>query len=134
MRLDPTVFGNAVARLREAMAVYARDPSQTLIRDGLIQRFEFTYELSHKMLKRALAAASPSPEKFDRMPFADLIRAGSAQGMLRSDWARWRQFREMRARTSHTCDEAIALEVVAGIGDFLDEAEYLRDRLRDVEA
>jgi hypothetical protein len=40
MRLDPTVFGNAVARLREAMAVYARDPSQTLIRDGLIQRFE----------------------------------------------------------------------------------------------
>lgn len=133
MRLDLTAFGNAIARLQEAMAVYARDPSQTLIRDGLIQRFEFTYELSHRMLRRALAAAAPSPGQYDGMPFADLIRAGNAQGLLRGDWPRWRQFREMRSRTSHAYDEAVAVEVVAGIGDFLREAEYLRDRLRSRE-
>jgi hypothetical protein len=35
----------------------------------------------------------------------------------------------MRARTSHSYDEAVALEVVAEIPAFLDEARYLRDRL-----
>jgi hypothetical protein len=37
----------------------------------------------------------------------------------------------MRARTSHSYDEAVALEVVAGIPDFLEEARYLRDRLKE---
>jgi len=36
----------------------------------------------------------------------------------------------MRSQTSHTYDEAKALEVVAAIPDFLAEAEYLRDQLR----
>jgi hypothetical protein len=36
----------------------------------------------------------------------------------------------MRAKTSHTYDEATALEVVAGIPAFLAEVTVLRDRLR----
>ena len=134
MSLDLTAFGKAIARLQEALAVYERDPSQALIRDGLIQRFEFTYELSHKMLKRALQAASPTPEVYDRMYFADLIRSGNEKGLLRSEWAGWKAYRDMRSKTSHTYDEAIALQVVAGIADFLREAEYLRDRLEERQA
>ena len=37
----------------------------------------------------------------------------------------------MRSKTSHTYDEEIALEVLAGIPKFLEEARYLRDRLRE---
>jgi len=40
----------------------------------LIQRFEFTHELSHKMLRRYLKETAASPEEIDRIPFADLIR------------------------------------------------------------
>jgi hypothetical protein len=36
----------------------------------------------------------------------------------------------MRGKTSHTYDEAVALEVVAGIPAFLEEARYLRDQLK----
>ena len=36
----------------------------------------------------------------------------------------------MRAKTSHTYDEETALEVVAGIAPFLDEARFLRDQLQ----
>jgi hypothetical protein len=36
----------------------------------------------------------------------------------------------MRAKTSHTYDEAVALDVVAGIPAFLDEVRHLRDQLR----
>ena len=85
-RLDLTPLNNAVNRLAEGLARYAKDVTDTQIRDGLIQRFEFTYEISHKMLKRYLEAISPSPGSVDAMAFSDLIRTGSEQGLLLSDW------------------------------------------------
>jgi nucleotidyltransferase substrate binding protein (TIGR01987 family) len=130
MTLDISPLDKAIARLDEGLARYRLDVSDTQIRDGLIQRFEFTYELSHKMLKRYLEAVSPTPAQYDGMPFQDLIRTGNEQGLLRSDWPAWRQYREMRGRTSHTYDEDVALEVVAGIPDFLAEAAHLRDQLK----
>jgi len=129
MSLDLTPLDRSIARLAEALDIYARDPSQTLIRDGLVQRFEFTYEVAHKMLKRALETTSASPEQYDRMSFADLIRSGNEQGLLLGDWPQWRTYRDMRARTSHSYNESVALEVVGGIGGFLREAEHLRDTL-----
>lgn len=129
MKLEITPLQNAIARLEEGWAAYQRDPTQTLIRDGLIQRFEFTYEISHKMLRRYLESASPTPGQYDDMPFPDLIRSGNEAGLLLGDWPKWKKYRNMRAKTSHTYDEEFALEVVAGIPNFIEEAKYLRDQL-----
>jgi nucleotidyltransferase substrate binding protein (TIGR01987 family) len=131
MSLDLSPLRNAVERLREGLARYRLDVSDTQIRDGLIQRFEFTYELSHKFLKRFLAANAANPDAFAEMGFADLIRSGSDAGLLKSGWPAWRGYREMRAKTSHTYDEAVALDVVAGVPAFLEEADYLLERLQD---
>ena len=125
MRLDITSLGHAVKRLREGLARYEREPGDEQIRDGLIQRFEFTYELSHKMLRRYLREVAASPDEIERMAFADLIRTGSAQELLRSGWPVWRRFREMRARTSHTYDAKVAAQVASAIPPFLEEAEHL---------
>jgi nucleotidyltransferase substrate binding protein (TIGR01987 family) len=130
MKLDTTSLGNAVRRLREGVARYERDPTDEQIRDGLIQRFEFTYELSHKMLRRYLKETAASPDEIERMPFADLIRTGNAQGLLRSDWPTWRQFREIRARTSHTYDVNVASQVASAIPAFVEEAEHLYAELQ----
>lgn len=127
--LDLGALVNAVARLDEGLVRHRLQAHDAQLRDGLIQRFEFTYEISHKMLKRYLEMAAPTPEQYDGMSFQDLIRSGNEQGLLRSDWPRWRAFREMRSRTSHTYDETVALEVVAGIPDFLLEARHLLDTL-----
>jgi nucleotidyltransferase substrate binding protein (TIGR01987 family) len=130
VKLDAAPLANAVQRLRDALARCEREPSDEQLRDGLIQRFEFTYELSHKMLRRYLRENSASPDEVVRMPFADLIRAGSAQGLLCADWAGWRRFREMRARTSHVYDAGAALAVVAAIPEFLQEVEHLCSELQ----
>jgi nucleotidyltransferase substrate binding protein (TIGR01987 family) len=129
MTLDIQPLRNAIARLEEGLQIYQHDTTETLIRDGLIQRFEFTYELTHKMLKRYLEFVSPTPGEYDRMSFQDLIRSGNEQGLLLGDWPKWRGYREMRAKTSHTYDEETALQVVAGIPPFLEEARYLRNQL-----
>ena len=128
--LDLSPLSKAINRLDEGIARYETDTSDTQIRDGLIQRFEFTYEISHKMLKRYLEMASATPEHFDGMPFQDVIRSGNEQGLLLSDWPRWRTFRDMRSKTSHTYDEAKALEVVTEIPAFLQEARFLCDQLK----
>ena len=130
MKLDTTSLGSAVRRLREGLARHEREPGDEQIRDGLIQRFEFTYELSHKMLRRYLKEIAASPDEIVRMPFADLIRTGNAEGLLRSDWPAWRRFREMRTRTTHTYDVGVAAQVVAAIPAFLEEAEHLSAELQ----
>lgn len=81
------------------------------------------------MLRRYLVETAASPDMVERMPFADLIRTASAQGLLRSGWPEWRRFREMRARTSHTYEVNAANLVVAAIPAFLEEAEHLHREL-----
>jgi len=116
--------------LQEGLERHRREPADDQLRDGLIQRFEFTYELAHRLLRRYLREASPSPSSFDQMAFADLIRAAGEQGLLLGAWPAWRRYRDMRARTSHAYAATIAAQVVAGIPEFLAEAIYLRDQLQ----
>ena len=124
-------FQRVIQRLEEGLARYQSNTSDTQIRDGLIQRFEFTYELGHKILKRYLEYASANPEQFDEMAFQDLIRTANEQNLLLGSWPDWRGFRDMRARTSHTYNEDAALEVATGIPRFLEEAIYLRGKLSE---
>jgi nucleotidyltransferase substrate binding protein (TIGR01987 family) len=133
-KLDLSPLKRAIERLNEGWMRYQQDISDIQIRDGLIQRFEFTYEISHKMLKRHLEATSANPAEFDDMSFQDLIRAGNERGLLLGDWPQWRIYRNMRAKTSHTYDEDVALEVVACIPNFQAEATFLYQKLLAAQA
>lgn len=130
MPLDFSPFANAVARLAEGLTRFRVDESDEQIRDGLIQRFEFAYDLAHKMLRRALEQAAATPDEIDRLSFPTLIRTGVEQGFVPGEWADWRTFREMRNITSHTYDAAKAVQVVSAIPAFLAEAQGLLARLQ----
>jgi hypothetical protein len=80
--LDATPLANAVQGLREGLRRHQQDTKDEQIRDGLIQRFEFTYELSHRMLRRYLAETAATPGAIEAMTFADLIRTGNEQGLF----------------------------------------------------
>ena len=121
----------AIQRLEEGLSRYEADTRDIQIRDGLVQRFEFTYELGHKVLKRYLEYTAANPEQFDEMTFQDLIRTANEQGLLLGEWLDWRGYRDLRGATSHTYNEDVALEVVEGIPRFIEEVTYLRDRLRE---
>jgi nucleotidyltransferase substrate binding protein (TIGR01987 family) len=129
--LDITPLVNAIDRLREGLARHQSEPADEQLRDGLIQRFEFTYELCHRVLRRFIRQSAASPEEVDRMAFQDLIRTANQQGLLLGDWPAWHRYRDLRARTSHAYHAETAKKVAAAIPDFLAEAEYLRDELRE---
>lgn len=130
-RPDIEPLERAIERLEEGLERYRNDTSDLQIRDGLIQRFEFTYEQGCKTLKRYLEYTAPTPTLIDEMTFQDQIRTANEHGLLVGAWPEWRDYRKMRGMTSHSYSEAIALDVVAHIPDFLDEVSFLRDRLPD---
>lgn len=135
MRLDFSSFQNAINQLEKSLK-YANSPLARSdaelfeqLRNSVIQCFEFTYELSHKMLKRSLEEAAASPEEMDLGTFQNLIRSGNEKGLLRSDWLRWRIYRQARTDSSHTYDENKAAAVYAIAPDFLEEAKFLYEHL-----
>lgn len=102
-------YSKALSRLEESLA---RDESDDIVIDAVIQRFEFTYELSWKLLKDYLSfhgiADVRSPREAFKEAFAvNLLREGDV----------WIDMLEDRNRTSHTYDEDEARAIYNKIKD-----------------
>ncbi len=123
--LDLTPLASAIRQFESALEEYGREPERTLLRDGLIRRFEFTYGLCEKTLRRYLEATAGSGDDVDAMSFPTLIRTASEQNLVLHGWDRWSEFRRARNKTSHTSSEPVALEVLAELPAFLIEAQHL---------
>ena len=131
--IDYTPLGKAVQRLKEGLEAFAREPENTLYRDAVIQRFEFTYGLCASMMKRHLAqTAAVEPER--EITFPSLIRTASENGLLRSGWDVWYEFRKARNLTSHVYNEDTARLVVEQIPAFAEEADSLYRELERTAA
>jgi nucleotidyltransferase substrate binding protein (TIGR01987 family) len=133
MKLDLSSLKKAINALNRALNEYEKNPSE-FVKDSCIQRFEFTYELSHKFIKRYLEITEANPDEIEEMSFQQLIRRATEKGLLLSDWETWKDYRKSRGKTSHTYDEDTATEVFEAIPDFLKEAEYLYKCLEERDA
>jgi len=135
MTLDFSSLQSAIGQLEKSLKFARSSLAQSdpelfeQLRNSVIQCFEFTYELSHKMLKRYLEETAASPEEVDLSTFQHLIRTGNEKGILRSDWLIWRIYRQARTDSSHTYDEGKAETVYSIAPDFLEEAKYLYKQL-----
>lgn len=94
----------AIRRLREALDL----PKSDIIRDSVIQRFEFTVELSWKALQRYLKASGISESLTPKNTFREAAKLG-----LVSDPEAWIRFIDARNLSSHTYKESLAEEVYA---------------------
>ena len=88
---------------------------------GVIQNFEFCYELSWKMLKRQLEQDAISPSLIDPMSFAEIIRE-SAEKSLISDAKKWLVYRHHRNKMSHTYNPETAETVYHAALEFYQDA------------
>lgn len=109
----------ALSSLKLALA----QPKDEFVRDAVIQRFEYTYELSWKLLKRYLeeSLGSATVDAFSRK---DLFRVGGEQGLI-DDVEVWFAYHRARNETSHTYDEKMAEQIYAVARRFADDAEKL---------
>ncbi len=136
MNLDVTSLEKAIDQLEDALIYYASDMAKEderlalHLRAAAIQAFEFTYELSLKMLKRYLSLTEANPSFISEITFNELIRKGYEKGLIFSELSVWKEYRRERGTTSHTYDEDKAKEVFEDIPSFLIDAKYLLTQLK----
>ena len=126
-----TALENAENRLQEMLARYNKEHEHEAVRDSVIQRFEFTYSIALKTLRKYFIERAFVLEEVNQMSFNEMIRTASQLNLLVSNLEKWIVYREMRNMTSHTYDEEIALQVVSIIPDFSKEIAYLITRLKE---
>ena len=126
-----TSLENAEKRLQEMLARYNKEHEDEAVRDSVIQRFEFTYSIALKTLRKYFIERAFVLEEVNQMSFNEMIRTASQLNLLVSNLEKWTVYREMRNMTSHTYDEEIALQVVSIIPDFSKEIAYLITRLKE---
>lgn len=128
MMVDLSSFRKAINSLDRGLSRAEDAADDEELRDGAIQRFEYTYELAWKSLKRVLETIAASPDEIDALSFRDLIRQGAEKGLI-DDPSVWFGFREERNISSHAYDEAKAKEVYRAALAFAPEARALLERL-----
>lgn len=127
--LDLSALEKALAALERGLARAVPVPDDEELRDACIQRFEFTFELSWKMLKRRLEMDLPSADAVDGMSYRALMRTGAEYGLL-EDVSAWFVYRDKRNIISHTYNAAKAAQVFAVLPGFAQHARALLSALK----
>lgn len=126
-KLEVTIqqFEKAVRRLKEVLELEETD----VIRDSAIQRFEFTLDISWKMLKtfleekKGIICVSPK----------ECFREAYRQGVIDYD-EDWIEFVNMRNETVHTYNEDTAKEIYSKLSNTLSHFEKLLDAVKKANA
>ncbi len=100
------------------------DHTDLEVRDACIQRFEYTYELSIKLIKRYLEKEMPLSEHIDQLSYRDLMRIAYEVGLIENATP-WFLYREARNQTSHTYNEIKAENVYNTIPAFIQDTQGL---------
>lgn len=131
--LDFTALENSLQRLGEVVEIYKKNPQDTIVRDSLIQRFGFTYSITLKTLRKYFIERAFIVDDVNKLSFNEMVRTAMQLNLLKSDLAKWTEFREMRNLTSHTYDENVALKVSGIVPDFYEEITYLLKELKGIK-
>jgi nucleotidyltransferase substrate binding protein (TIGR01987 family) len=130
--LDLTALRHALASLEDGLEVVsdidwfnAQSPKvQNTLMAGVIQNFEFVYEVGFKMIKRQIELESASPGEVDQVGFRDVLRMAAEKGLIQ-DVEAWFGYRKMRNITAHTYDHEKARQVYEGTLLFISDARAL---------
>jgi nucleotidyltransferase substrate binding protein (TIGR01987 family) len=122
-KLILTPFERALSSLEEILEL----PKDTVVRDATIKRFEYTYELAWKMIRRHLKWTGEA--NADGLNRKDLFREAERIGLI-SNAEAWFDYTSARNETSHTYDEMKADEVYEEIKVFATDARKLLNELK----
>lgn len=126
MELDFTSLHKAIKSLANALRVYdsysvSADKDldfARVLKAGVVQNFEFTYELSWKFMMRWVEKNRQSVVGITRR---ELYRYAAENGLI-DDVKKWFDYNEARNTTSHTYDEEKADLILSKAYAFKDDA------------
>lgn len=138
MKLITGPLADALGKLETHTAFVASPLSKTddrfeaAFRTASIKSFEYCYELSIKLLSRALEN-HPAVSSVDDLTFAGLMRLAAEKGFI-ADPDAWHLYRHQRNKTSHTYNADTAKEVFGVLPAFVSSAKTLLAKLESADA
>jgi len=134
--LDLSALKKALVSFEQSLDVIDRDQFDAgddalrkTLQAGVIQHFEFTYELCWKFMKRWLMENLGRSE-VEGVSRRQLFRL-AAEFCLLDDVDAWMKFHAARNLTSHTYEQTTADEVLGVAKQFLPVAQVLLTRLQE---
>lgn len=121
-----TIDITSLLKAENSLIAVLGQPKTEFIRDAAIQRFEYTFELAWKTLKRILreqGLVANSPREVFRL---------AAQVSLIDDPKQWFAFLDDRNRTTHIYNENIANEIYAHLKIFQQHLTALMNKIRQL--
>lgn len=116
-------FKRALARLQDGSKKY--DGEDDLSRDGLIQRFEFTFELAWKTLKVLFENEGLTGLNYPKTVLREAFSAG-----LIKDEELWLAMLKDRNSTAHIYSEELAIEICNNIQQiYIQELHSLAEKI-----
>lgn len=132
--LDLEALEKISLRLAEALEALDKDPANLFILDSVIKRFELTYELSIRNLRRFLLDSVISNPDIEDLSFQGLIRIAARERLVHAGWPEWKDFKDARNQTVHSYHEPKARLVAEGAREFLPQAQFLLKQLQQRSA
>lgn len=138
MALDLTSLRKAILSLERAVQITAEKVEKgeapadeiDLLKAGVIQNFEFTFELSWKFIQRWIRE-NRTPEDADHPRSRKELFRMAAQSGLIADPLPWFHYSEKRNLTLHTYDRRTAQAVYEAAVQFVGDAGYLLRKLEE---
>lgn len=120
-KVDIGLLTKSLAQFEEGL-----NPKNLLERDGAIQRFEFTFELSWKTLAKVLQSDKPLEDNSVK----GILREAGKQKLI-DDVEKWFEFQHARNQTSHAYNDKIAVQVFSLARQFPPYVKDLISKLTD---
>ena len=128
--LDLEALERLTVRLQESISAYNSEPENLFYLDSVVKRFELTFEIARKLLRRYLIDIEPENAKIPPDQLNEFVRLGTEQNLLRGSWTEWKRIRDARNETVHGYREEKAREIAAMAEPMLAEALVLLDNLK----
>lgn len=139
MSLDLSSLEKGVLSLEAALRVAASAKAATftaeekkVITAGVIQNFEFTYELCWKFMRRWIEV-NIGRHQSEGVPRRELFRLANENHLI-SDVDTWMGYHQARNDTSHTYDSVKAEEIFKAAARFLADAQKVLEELKQRNA
>ena len=120
-------YSNAVERLEEAL----KEKENEIVIDGVLHRFEFTFELAWKTIKDCLEYLGITEKTGSPR---ENIKLGFQHGLIQ-DGEKWIEIMLSRNSLSHLYDEKTSREIYKKIKKiYIKEFVILRERLKEIKS
>lgn len=122
-------YQDALLRLKEAIIEFTQENTSDVVRDGLIQRFELTYELAWKTTRDYLIVQGI----VDKNSPKSVLREAFAQRLIEDELV-WLEMIDDRSKTTHLYSQEEAERIANMIvSQYASELELLLQKLLSEE-